>query len=96
MMKMMMVEVVMVVTTITQGPPVSFLTLLSPVVAAMFLGPQQQALLLPSAWPTAVLSGWVAWLVVTHLLLELLTRSLATGDASLSSCRDVTFGTHGV
>ncbi|XP_062335501.1 putative ferric-chelate reductase 1 isoform X1 [Osmerus eperlanus] len=48
-------------------------------VAAMFLGPQQQAILLPSPWPTAVLYGWVAWLVVTHLLLELLTRrSLAT------------------
>lgn len=51
-------------------------------VAAMFLGPQLQALLLPSPWPTAVLSGWVAWLVGTHLLLDLHTRRLLSKESA--------------
>lgn len=38
-------------------------------VVAMFLGTQQSSLLLPQAWATHVLIGYVTWLVSFRLLL---------------------------
>jgi hypothetical protein len=37
---------------------------------AIFLGIQQQALLLPGPWSTGVLAGCVVWGVLVDLLLE--------------------------
>ncbi|XP_050922681.1 putative ferric-chelate reductase 1 isoform X2 [Lates calcarifer] len=39
------------------------------VAVCVFLGAAQQALLLPSPWSPAVLTGWVLWIVLTDLLL---------------------------
>ncbi|XP_031440217.1 putative ferric-chelate reductase 1 isoform X2 [Clupea harengus] len=43
-------------------------------VAAIFLGIQQQALLLPAPWSTGVLAGFVVWGVLADLIFELHSR----------------------
>ncbi|CDQ70995.1 unnamed protein product [Oncorhynchus mykiss] len=63
-------------------------------VVAIFLGIQQQALLLPGPWSTGVLAGCVVWGVLVDLLLEFHSKVVIVTGRTLAEDEDKILGTH--
>ncbi|XP_064805241.1 putative ferric-chelate reductase 1 isoform X3 [Oncorhynchus masou masou] len=63
-------------------------------VVAIFLGIQQQALLLPGPWSTGVLAGCVVWGVLVDLLLEFHSKVVIVTGRTLAEDEEKILGTH--
>ncbi|KAJ8010432.1 hypothetical protein DPEC_G00075010 [Dallia pectoralis] len=63
-------------------------------VVAIFLGIQQQALLLPSSWSTGILAGCVVWGVLVDLLLEFHHRGVIQTTVAVSEDKEGILSSH--
>ncbi|XP_010889424.1 putative ferric-chelate reductase 1 isoform X2 [Esox lucius] len=63
-------------------------------VAAIFLGIQQQALLLPVPWSTGILAGCVVWGILIDLLLEFHNRGVIQTTVTVSEDKESILSTH--
>ncbi|KAL1006697.1 hypothetical protein UPYG_G00075560 [Umbra pygmaea] len=63
-------------------------------VVAIFLGVQQQALLLPNPWSTSILASFVVWGVLVDLLLEFHSRAVIQMAMPVAEDKETILSTH--